>query len=360
MNNKILSNIDYFEIKLMLYPRKILNRKITPTYQYIIGRKENEEIFYYIDTKKMFIFCKLEWGIENILTILEQVFRIIEITKKIDADGEFCILDKNKNEYEIYFKLGQRYNIPGIPPITSPTLIDIKFKNENIIGIHIEETDLLKVYEILRKIIDKKMFLDDKLNIEEIKKSILTYFETGVWKNRDIKTTIIAHRGKPKNIKINNEIVRYYMKYFIGINYKKMPDIKEILFTTDYGYSHISYEGFPELIDYSLNYLQHFFGLTEESSKRNRYSREFSYDNKEYCIIHKRNQYVTIKRLDNFAKILHFSYHLKDDISDRISFIRKFLKNKDIILDLFNKENSNFINLLMQMLDRFSYKLYAI
>jgi len=360
MCNELFCDVDHFEIELILYPQKILNRKINLTYHYFIDKLRKEKILYYIDNRKMIITCKLNFGIETILMIIEQLLRILEIINKYSMDGKFYIVDKNKNKYEISLKLGRKYNIYGLWNLTSPTTIDVNFEKENIITSTIEEVDLLKVYKIFEEMVNKKIFLNNKLDIEEIKKSVLNYFETGIWKNKNVRTIMFSFRKKQKSIEIDNEIIQYSIKCFVRINHKNKPNIKEVLFITNYGNCHISYEGFPDLIDYSLNYIQDFFKLTKESSKRNYYPKYFNYNNKKYFLFHIKNQYISIVDSKNSATILFFTYRSKNDLLDRISFIRKILKNKDVILDLFNKENSNFTQFLMQILDRFSYKLNTI
>jgi len=359
MYNEIISDIDRFEIELILYPQKILNRKVNLTYHYFIDKSGKEKILYYIDNKKMIITCRLDLNIETILAIIKQFLYVLEINKH-NIDTDFYIVDKNKNKYKILFKPGRKYDVYGLLTVKSPSAIDISSENRDIITSTIEEIDLLKIYKIFKEIFNKKMFLDNKLDIKEIKKSISNYFKTGIWENKDIRTIIIMSYGKQKNIQIDDEVIKYSVKHFIRTNYKNKSNIEEILFVTDYGNCHISYEGFPDLIDYSLNYLQDFFGLTKRSLKQNRYPRFFVYNDKKYFLFHKKNRYITIKNSENLAIILHFNYRSKNDLVNRISFIRKLLENKNIILDLFNKENSNFIQFLMKILDRFSYKLNTI
>jgi len=153
MCNEVFCDVDHFEIELILYPQKILNRKVNLTYHYFIDKLRKEKILYYIDNRKMIITCKLNFGIETILMIIEQLLRILEIINKYSMDGKFYIVDKNKNKYEISLKLGRKYNIYGLWNLTSPTTIDVNFEKENIITSTIEEVDLLKVYKIFEEMV---------------------------------------------------------------------------------------------------------------------------------------------------------------------------------------------------------------
>ena len=328
--------IKYFNLNFKTNQIKLNDYKLISLFKFFPTLNYASKYFIDIQNEKIFIFIKLDKKIQDILKTFEIIKNKIEIIKTLSENFSTINLEILFNE--------DKYNI-----FIDSFTIEIYNKETLLIKINDWKKNFDLLIKILNKIIEKEVFLNHAISyLSEIRNNLFLYLDEGKLNNSEIEEINIYIESEDKNIEIENKITNLQILTDININ-NKNKTINHIL-KINHGNYYISLKYFPDLISDLVNskFEIYLVGNPKDSS-------EISFllicDNKKY-LLYKKTQKFIIENLENrdmiFSCLEHSGFI---DIFIKIGMINILLRNRDIILNLFEKYKSSLNDKILNFID---------
>jgi hypothetical protein len=318
---------DKYELKfsnltLNFTPFKILDYDFYLSYKYVY-HLGSREFLYNFKNEKMFISIPLREKIKILSQITDRI-QIVPDAQNIDH-VYLEIIDKENKKYEIFVESDGFFVI---------------YRGKKILSIESKNITLFSLIDIVTKIVENNFYFDKVVNeLQEIKNSLSTYIENEKWENNNINSLNFSFDIKVGNIEFRDEILNFGLYYDLGIdNIEKKTFFETGVFSNNIYFSTNS-EYFPKTIDYFTDLLQNM-----DISKMFIFPNQVSgtnivyYNEKEFMIFCEKNIYIAISDESIKKTILFIGFNKISDLLNRIKLIKEFIKNKDTIFNLTNKQ----------------------
>ena len=328
--------IKYFRLNLKTNQVKLNNHTLIPVFKFFPTLNNTSKYFVDFQNERIFISIKFNKKIQDILKALEVIKNKIEIIKTLNEN--FSVVD-----LEILFN-GSKYNI---------------FIDSSIIKIYDEETLFIKIKDwnndfnlltkILNELIKKDIFLNHAIShLSEVRNNLFLYLNEDKLNCDKIEEIDIYIESEDKNIEIENRIVNLQILTNININNKNK--ILNHILKINHGHYYISLKYFPDLISDLVN-SKFEIHLVEDPENSSEIGLLLICNNRKY-LLRKKIQKFVIENLESGDMIFSCTEHSGFiDIFIKIGMINILLRNKDIILSLFEKYKSSLYDKMLNFID---------
>jgi hypothetical protein len=295
-----------------------------------------------IQNEKIYIFIKFDRKIKDILKTLEVVKDKIEIIK---------ILSKsfNSGNFEILFDKN-RYNI-----FIDSTSIEIYDKETLLMQIKDCNNNFNLLTKILDELIKKEVFLNHAISyLNEIRNNLFSCFKEDKLNSNEIEEVSIYIETENRNVEIENKVINLQILTNIVINNENK--VFNHILNINQGNYCISLKYFPDLIsDLVNNKLE--FHLIEDQEDPSKICYLLVCNNKKY-FLHKKGKTIVIKDSENENMVFSCpEYSGFIDIFIKMGMVNVLLRNKDIILNLFEKYKNSLIDKIINFIDNILFEL---
>ena len=236
-----------------------------------------------------------------------------------------------------------------------------KIKNDISI---IEKEKHEQLPNIIDELIERKIFTNEIiLYLNDIKNSLLDILNDENWNNENIKLFTFEIEGCKESLKIDDKLftISLISKIQIDNENKKYLRENEFFFETDKYFYIISPNYISEITDYTIDHIEDFYNNCIHIVKDIKIEKQWVCNNKDFILIYSPWNIISLlfQNGSEIRLILSFGCASKKEFKNSINLTRFLIKNKNIVLDLFNKHKISIYNYMSELMDKILFDIDA-
>jgi hypothetical protein len=234
-------------------------------------------------------------------------------------------------------------------------------KMENDINT-IEKEKHKQLPDIIDELIRKEIFTNEIiLYLNDIKNSLLDILNDENWNNENIKLFTFKIEGYKESLKIDDKLftISPISKIEIDNENKKYLRENEFFFEIDKYFYIISPNYISEITDYIIDHIEDFYNNCIHIIENVKIEKQWVCNNKDFILIYNPWNIISLLFQDKseIKLILSFGCTSKKEFKNSINLTRFLIKNKNIILNLFNKHKVSVYNYMSELIDKILFDI---